>query len=221
MLGLLWWGLQTLLLPSLRHSSLLGVCVCVCVCACACVCMCTYMHVCLCMCAHVPQPLQLRSSMYIDVWYQCHLLSLRTHTCSLSMQPPFTVQQPHTGVPPWPVHPATGRNSLSAHKVSVRGLSIGGPPSEENISLHVCMYMYCTYMCICGIEKDPVTHCQCSPIPPSSLFPCSHAYSGEDHQRMALRTWLNVVRGTVVRLDRYVSRHITACVHTSPVTPRV
>ena len=146
-----------------------------------------------------------------------------THTCSpSSMQSPFTVQQPHAGVPPWPVHPATGRNSLSAHKVSVRGLSIGVQVRRRTYhSMFVRMYMYRTYVYICGIEKDPVTHCQCSLTPPSSLFPHSHAYSGEDHQRMALRTWLNVVRGTVVQLDRYVCRHITACVHTSPVTPGV
>ena len=154
MLGLLWWGLQTLLLPSLRHSSLLGVCVCACVCVRACVCVCMYMHVCLCMCAHVrtkgPQLLQLVvCSMYYV--HRCVVSvppALPAHTPGpSSMQPPLTVQQPHAGVPPWPVHPATGRNSLSAHKVSVRGLSIGVQVRRRtylSMFVRTCIITMCT-----------------------------------------------------------------------------
>ena len=43
----------------------------------------------------------------------------------------------------------------------------------------------------------------------------SYAYTVEDHHRMALKTWLNVVRGTVVQLNRYVLYiRIYVCMHT-------
>ena len=50
--------------------------------------------------------------------------------------------------------------------------------------------------------------------PSSSLFSLSYAYSEEDHQKMALRTWLNVVTGTVVQLDRSI--HYSVYTHILP-----
>ena len=70
----------------------------------------------------------------------------------------------------------------------------------------------CVYVCVCVCVHVCTLHCWLTSS--SSLFALSYAYSEEVHQRMALRTWLNVVTGTVVQLDRSV--HYSVYTHRLP-----
>ena len=83
-------------------------------------------------------------------------------------------------------------------------------PSNTNIEpVHTMFLIKRLFLharaCVC------VLHCWLTSS--SSLFPLSYAYSEEVHQKMALRTWLNVVIGTVVQLDRSV--HYSVYTHTA------